>query len=209
MSIINTSAPNKEILIKLGARGNLPLGVEKWDEVFNGKLRQILISHGDAINSIQVSYTDGSGTLILAPRHGGDGDKFDCVDLESWETLTMVRGYYGPVRGNNAGAAVRSLTFGTNGATYGPFGIEEGTPFRFNIPSGVSFGVSMEVPIAAIFVRSAYISNPSLDIISRHYLNEVNFSRSTYFCAILLLEELISLFTLHYNIIRCKLPKVS
>ncbi|XP_008787022.1 agglutinin-like [Phoenix dactylifera] len=180
MSIINTSAPSNEILIKLGARGNLPLGVEKWDEVFNGKLRQILISHGDAINSIQVSYTDGSGTLILAPRHGGDGDKFDCVDLESWETLTMVPGYYGPVRGNNAGAAVRSLTFGTNGATYGPFGIEEGTPFRFNIPSGVSFGGfhggsdSGYLRAIGIYIRS----------IARYHLEplpeRVSFSRSTY-----------------------------
>lgn len=51
----------------------------------------------------------------------------------------MVKGYYGPLNGINA-IAVRSLTFGTNGATYGPFGMEEGTPFCFNIASGVSFG---------------------------------------------------------------------
>nr|XP_010932117.1 jacalin-related lectin 3 isoform X3 [Elaeis guineensis] len=111
-----------------------------WDEVFNGKLRQILISHGDAINSIQVSYSTTPGErLVLAHKHGGDGDEFDCVNLESWESLTMVKGYYGPVRRNDP-SVVRSLTFGTNGATYGPFGTEEGIPFCFHIPSGVSFG---------------------------------------------------------------------
>ena len=51
----------------------------------------------------------------------------------------MVKGYYGPLRGHNA-SVVRSLTFGTNGAAYGPFGMEEGTLFCFNIPPGVSFG---------------------------------------------------------------------
>ncbi|XP_038973587.1 jacalin-related lectin 3-like [Phoenix dactylifera] len=178
MSIINTSVPNNEILIKLGARGNLSLGVEKWDEVYHGRLRQILISHGDAINSIQVSYTDGSGRLVLAPRHGGYGEKFDCVDLESWETLTMVGGYYGPLRGNNAGI-VRSLAFGTNGATYGPFGIEEGTPFRFNIPSGVRFwgfhggSDSRYLHAIGIYIKS----------MARYYLapkpERVSFSRST------------------------------
>ncbi|XP_038973588.1 inactive protein RESTRICTED TEV MOVEMENT 1-like [Phoenix dactylifera] len=179
MSIINTSAPSNEILIKLGARGNLSPGVDKWDEVYNGRLRQILISHGVAINSIQVSYTAPSGALVLAPRHGGDGDKFDCVDLESWEALTMVQGYYGPLRGNNAGV-VRSLTFGTNGATYGPFGIEEGIPFRFNIPPGVGFGGfhgcsdSRYLHAIGIYIKS----------MARYHLapkpERVSFSRSTY-----------------------------
>ncbi|KAG1359030.1 jacalin-related lectin 3 [Cocos nucifera] len=133
-----SSIQDNEFLVKVGARGDHSLGPEDWDEGGFGKVRKILISHGDAINSIQVGYfTDGS--LVLAHRHGGSGDKFDCVNLESWESLTMMKGYYGPLRGHHA-SVVRSLTFGTNAATYGPFGIEQGTPFCFNIPSGVSFG---------------------------------------------------------------------
>ncbi|XP_010910707.1 agglutinin-like [Elaeis guineensis] len=139
MSIINSAVAGGEIVIKLGVRGNLSLGLEVWDEVLNCKIKQILISHGDAINSIQMGYTTPAGLFFMAHRHGGDGDTFDCVNLESWETLTMVKGYYGPLTGSNA-AVVRSLSFGTNKATYGPFGTEEGTPFCFNIPSGVSFG---------------------------------------------------------------------
>ncbi|XP_073101145.1 jacalin-related lectin 19 isoform X3 [Elaeis guineensis] len=123
-------------LVKLGAVGD-SFG-PGWDEAGYGEVRKILLSHGDAINSIQVSYCT-EGTSVLAHRHGGSGDKFDCINLESWETLTMVKGYYGPLAGRYENV-VRSLTFGTNGGTYGPFGIQEGTPFCFNVRSGVYFG---------------------------------------------------------------------
>ncbi|CAL9115705.1 unnamed protein product [Musa acuminata var. zebrina] len=134
MSIIQ----DDEFAIKLGVTGRVSHRSSKWDEVCYGKIKQILITHGDAINSIQVAY-DFKGTPILAHRHGGDGDRFDCINLLSWETLTVVKGYYGPL-GNDGIDVVLSLTFVTNGGnTYGPFGRESGTPFCFNIRNGVHF----------------------------------------------------------------------
>lgn len=42
----------------------------------------------------------------------------------------MLAGRYGPVV-YGAGPVIRSLTFKSNIRTFGPFGIEEGTPFNF------------------------------------------------------------------------------
>ncbi|KAJ8493608.1 hypothetical protein OPV22_015329 [Ensete ventricosum] len=30
---------------------------------------------------------------LRSDRHGGDGDRFDCINLMSWETLKVVKGY--------------------------------------------------------------------------------------------------------------------
>lgn len=48
-------------------------GGEAWDDgnTFTG-IKQIIIGHGDAINSIQVEY-EFNGNSILSDRHGGDG----------------------------------------------------------------------------------------------------------------------------------------
>ncbi|MQL70921.1 hypothetical protein Taro_003247 [Colocasia esculenta] len=129
---------NGEILVRIGARGELSGRCDEWDEVCFGSVRQILVTHGNAVNSIQVAY-DLNGLLVLSHRRGGDGDKFDCVNLEAWEFLTGVSGHYGSVDDSGA-TVVRSLSFATNRTTYGPFGQEEGTAFAFRFPSGVAFG---------------------------------------------------------------------
>uniref|UniRef100_A0A1D1YES6 Agglutinin n=1 Tax=Anthurium amnicola TaxID=1678845 RepID=A0A1D1YES6_9ARAE len=130
---------NGEILVKMGARGEVAGRCDDWDEVCFGSVRQILVTHGDAVNSIQITY-DLNGTLVLSHRRGGDGDKLDCVNLEPWESFTAISGHYGSVDDSGATVVIRSLSFTTNRATYGPFGQEEGTAFTFKFQSGVSFG---------------------------------------------------------------------
>ncbi|OVA11735.1 Mannose-binding lectin [Macleaya cordata] len=55
------------------------------------------------------------------------------------EFLTSVSGYYSPaVHGGTA--VIRSLMFTSNQRTFGPFGIEEGTPFSFPMDGGLIVG---------------------------------------------------------------------
>ncbi|THU61338.1 hypothetical protein C4D60_Mb07t22230 [Musa balbisiana] len=152
---------NEEIVVKVGPRGDVVSRSVEWDESSYGNVKQILVTHGNAINSIQIIY-DINGTVALAHRHGGDGDYFDCVSdllppahfspslflyplcglqisFEPWEYLTSIGGHYGPVEQRGA-VVMRSLKFGTNRTNYGPFGREEGTPFCFNFHSGLDFG---------------------------------------------------------------------
>ncbi|URE19108.1 Jacalin, partial [Musa troglodytarum] len=129
---------NEEIVVKVGPRGDVVSLSAEWDESSYGNVKQILVTHGNAINSIQIIY-DINGTVALAHRHGGDGDYFDCISFEPSEYLTSIGGHYGPVEQRGA-AVMRSLEFGTNRRKYGPFGWEEGTPFCFDFHSGLDFG---------------------------------------------------------------------
>ncbi|MQL70928.1 hypothetical protein Taro_003240 [Colocasia esculenta] len=75
-----SSVLNGDILIKIGPRGDVYSRCDEWDEVCYGNVQQILITHGKAINSIQMAY-DLNGTIVLSHRHGGDGDKFDSASF--------------------------------------------------------------------------------------------------------------------------------
>lgn len=61
------------------------------------------------------------------------------INFESWEYLISLSGYYGPVE-QKGPVVVRSLTIESNGSTYGPYGREEGIPFRLNFHQGLKFG---------------------------------------------------------------------
>ncbi|XP_008782840.1 jacalin-related lectin 3-like [Phoenix dactylifera] len=127
-------------LMKIGPRGDSTNGKAKWDESRCGDVRQIFITHGNAINSIQVLY-DRDGNLTLAEKHGGEGDYFVGINFKSCEYLTSLTGYYGPINPKGKGSTViRSLTFESNRAIYGPYGQKEGTLFRWDFQTGVKFG---------------------------------------------------------------------
>lgn len=59
-----------------------------------------------------------------------------------YEVLTSVCGYHGPVTGNDQGkgGVIRSLTFYTNKAKYGPYGEETGTSFASSKAEGKIVG---------------------------------------------------------------------
>uniref|UniRef100_A0A0E0JPE6 Jacalin-type lectin domain-containing protein n=1 Tax=Oryza punctata TaxID=4537 RepID=A0A0E0JPE6_ORYPU len=107
------------------------LGGTPWDDSVHSTVRQIVITHGAAIDSIKIEY-DLKGKSVWSEKHGGDGGtKTDQVKLDyPQEILTSVSGYYGSLGGC---VVVRSLTFGSNLSRYGPFGAEEGTPFSLPV----------------------------------------------------------------------------
>lgn len=55
------------------------------------------------------------------------------------EYIVNVSGYYCPVV-HGGTPFIRSLTFQTNKRTFGPFGIEVGTPFSFPVERGLIVG---------------------------------------------------------------------
>ncbi|MQL70945.1 hypothetical protein Taro_003239 [Colocasia esculenta] len=145
-SNVYISTKSKGILIKIGPRGELYSTCEDWSEVLHGNIQHIFVTHGKAINSIQVAY-EFDGQKALSHRHGRIGDASDCasasytftyISFDPWETLVAVSGYYGPVD-ETYFPAIRSLKFVTDRATYGPFGVEEGTHFSFRFDPRLTF----------------------------------------------------------------------
>ena len=76
-----------------------------------------------------------------------------------------VSGHYSPVV-YGAGPVIRSLTFKTNQRTYGPFGVEVGTPFNFLTNGGYIVGLYGR---SGWFLDSLgfYVSPPKLTLSKR------------------------------------------
>eukprot|EP00262_Sarcandra_glabra_P007297 TRINITY_DN2000_c0_g1_i3.p1 TRINITY_DN2000_c0_g1~~TRINITY_DN2000_c0_g1_i3.p1 ORF type:complete len:182 (+),score=13.58 TRINITY_DN2000_c0_g1_i3:212-757(+) len=123
-----------EIMMKVGPRGGSNSGTG-WDDLALGDIKIIYISHGsDLINSIQTAHSDSGDGLKLSQKHGGDGDKFDMVNVDVEGPISWISGYYGSDQGLSWGPVViRSLTIGFRSRSYGPFGLQtnEGTLFHY------------------------------------------------------------------------------
>ncbi|KAK9743430.1 hypothetical protein RND81_03G238700 [Saponaria officinalis] len=100
-----------------------------WDDGVYSAVRQIAVTHGAGIESIQIEY-DKQGSPFWADKHGGSGGyKTDKVKLAyPEEFLTSIHGYYGQLY-TGGPICVRSLTFVSNLRTYGPFGVDQGSYF--------------------------------------------------------------------------------
>ncbi|KAK7325138.1 hypothetical protein VNO77_29240 [Canavalia gladiata] len=111
-----------------------------WDDGSFTGVREIKLVYDLCIDSIHVVY-DRNGKPFRAEKHGGVGGsktaeiKLECPD----EFLISVSGHYCPVfRGGTP--VIRSLTFKSNRRTFGPYGVQEGTPFTFSIEGGCVVG---------------------------------------------------------------------
>ncbi|KAJ4964608.1 hypothetical protein NE237_016457 [Protea cynaroides] len=105
----------------------------RWDDGLNCSVRQVVISHGAAIDSIQVKYEE-RGCSFWSDRHGGTGGcKKDKIKLDfPQEFLMSISGYYGCL--THLGCIlVRSLSLESNLKKYGPFGTQDGTQFSFPV----------------------------------------------------------------------------
>ncbi|XP_019198333.1 PREDICTED: jacalin-related lectin 19-like [Ipomoea nil] len=113
-------------------------GGSAWDDGSHDGIREISLVYGRCIDSIRVVY-DRNGRPFTAEKQGGNGgDKTGEVKLQfPEEYLTSISGYYGPQRGS---LVIRSLTFKSNQRTFGPFGLEEGTPFSLPMEGGKIVG---------------------------------------------------------------------
>ncbi|KAK4774459.1 hypothetical protein SAY86_009394 [Trapa natans] len=108
-------------------------GGTSWDDGKHNGVREIQLIYGHCIDSILVVY-DKNNTPVKGEKHGGSGgSNYTEVKLQyPDEYLVSVSGNYCTmVKGGTP--VIRSLTFKTNKKTYGPFGMELGTPFCFQL----------------------------------------------------------------------------
>ncbi|KAM7272996.1 hypothetical protein ACFE04_027660 [Oxalis oulophora] len=105
----------------------------RWDDGVYSSVRQVVITHGTGVDSIQIEY-DMKGASFWSQKHGGtNGYRTDKVNLDCPnEYLIAIRGHYGSIH-EWGPIFVRSLTFESNERTYGPYGIEQGTSFSFSV----------------------------------------------------------------------------
>ncbi|GMN69272.1 hypothetical protein TIFTF001_038324 [Ficus carica] len=113
-------------------------GGDAWDDGIHTGIQNIILQFGDAVDSIQVDY-DVNGDRSARPHHGGSANRSEAIKLAPEEYIVKVSGYVGPFTGFPSDV-IRSLTFTTNLKTYGPFGVEKGTPFSLPINRGLVVG---------------------------------------------------------------------
>ncbi|XP_059279118.1 agglutinin-like [Lycium ferocissimum] len=110
-------------------------GGSQWNYKFKSPIKEILIGHGDIIDSIMFRTVNEQGT-IDSPRFGGSGGRKVKVIIEAapLEYLTGIKGTFGNYGGH---LVIRSLNFITNAKKYGPFGTESGgNPFSLVMKEG-------------------------------------------------------------------------
>ncbi|GMN37065.1 hypothetical protein TIFTF001_006514 [Ficus carica] len=115
-------------------------GGNSWDDgTYNG-VREITLVYDRCIDSISVVY-DKNGEPFTAEKHGGNGGTRTAqIKLEyPEEYLVSVSGHHCPVVYGGS-PVIRSLTLKSNKRTFGPYGVEEGTPFSFPIEGGFIVG---------------------------------------------------------------------
>ncbi|XP_009772162.2 putative late blight resistance protein homolog R1A-10 isoform X2 [Nicotiana sylvestris] len=111
-------------------------GGSEWNYKLKNPIKEILIAHGDAINSIMFRTITEQGTTINSQKFGGNGGQINKVVFEETplERLTGIKGTLGRFNGH---LVVKSLCFTTNVKNYGPFGSEGGgTPFSHVMKEG-------------------------------------------------------------------------
>ncbi|XP_024030255.1 agglutinin alpha chain [Morus notabilis] len=103
-------------------------------------VRGIKLTYKGAVGSFRAVY-DLNGNPDLGPGHpSGDfsyrpGDAY--FNFREGERITGVSGHVGVVPYDpTTTPVVRSIKFTTNENIYGPYGVEEGTPFNAQIPDG-------------------------------------------------------------------------
>ncbi|KAK9280443.1 hypothetical protein L1049_014134 [Liquidambar formosana] len=104
-------------------------GGSEFSFCVKGGIKQIVIAHGVAIDSIIFKGDNGDGVLEESDKFGGNGGSKTTIDI-AWpkEYLTSISGSYESFYSGNL-VIVTSLCFITNHTKYGPFGIHQGTSF--------------------------------------------------------------------------------
>ena len=114
----------------------------RWDDGVNCSVRQLIITHGAVIDSVQIEY-DSKGRSVWSEKHGGSGAggaRADKVKLDlPDEHLVSLSGFYGPLSDSGA-TVVRSIAVESNRRRYGPFGTQIGTHFTFSMSGGKIVG---------------------------------------------------------------------
>ncbi|CAL9009850.1 unnamed protein product, partial [Prunus brigantina] len=133
-------ASGKKKTIEVGPWGGN--GGADWDDgIYNG-VREITLVYGHCIDSISVVY-DRNGKPVKAETHGGRGGNQTAEIKLQYpdEYLVGASGHYCPMMFGIGPRLIRSLKFQSNRRTFGPYGIEEGTPFTFTVDGGKIVGL--------------------------------------------------------------------
>ncbi|KAM3341812.1 agglutinin isoform X1 [Capsicum galapagoense] len=113
-------------------------GGDEWIYKLKSPIKEILINHGQIIDSITFRTINNEQNIIDSPRFGGNGGRRDKVTIEAapLEYLRGIKGTYGNYGGK---MVIKSLSFVTNGKNiYGPFGNKggDGIPFSLVMKEG-------------------------------------------------------------------------
>ncbi|XP_038990479.1 jacalin-related lectin 3 isoform X1 [Phoenix dactylifera] len=159
MSFSNGNEKSPILVGPWGGEGGSP-----WDDGVYTTIRQVVVVHGAAIDSIRIEY-DKKGSSVWSEKHGGNGGtKTDKVKLDHpHEILTSVSGYFGSL--SSGSPLIRSLTFESNQAKYGPFGFEQGMRFSFPMSGGKIVGFhgrsGWYLDSIGFYLKQLRSSNPS------------------------------------------------
>ncbi|XP_075105260.1 jacalin-related lectin Calsepa-like isoform X2 [Nicotiana tabacum] len=110
-------------------------GGSEWYYKMESPIKEILIAHGDCIESIMFRTVTEQGTTIDSPMFGGDRGRRDKVVIEA-TPLEYLRGIKGTFGRCGSYLVIKSLCFITTTKNYGPFGSKTGTPFSFVMKEG-------------------------------------------------------------------------
>ncbi|TVU25491.1 hypothetical protein EJB05_27990, partial [Eragrostis curvula] len=99
------------------------------------RLVTVTINCGDAIDSIEFTYTDRAGQERSAGPWGGSGGVGHQIGLASHELVHEVSGTYDFVGGVQV---INSFKLVTNLRTWGPMGVASGTTFCTTAPTDTS-----------------------------------------------------------------------
>ncbi|KAJ9190292.1 hypothetical protein P3X46_001511 [Hevea brasiliensis] len=138
MENIKEKSSGKKKSILVGPWGGN--GGSSWDDGMYNGVREITLVFDRCIDSIQVVY-DKNGKPVTAEKHGGVGGSNTAeIKLQyPEEFLVSASGHYSPVVPGWS-PVIRSLTLKSNKRTFGPFGVEEGTPFTLSMEGGSIVG---------------------------------------------------------------------
>ncbi|GLU14636.1 hypothetical protein SLE2022_311950 [Rubroshorea leprosula] len=106
-------------------------GGETWDDGVFSDIHKIIVFVCDAsISGIRILYARSSMKSFLSEKHGGcSGDICRIKLAASSEYLVGISGFFGRTERSDRYEVLRSITFYTNKAKYGPFGDEIGEAF--------------------------------------------------------------------------------
>ncbi|KAH6761072.1 hypothetical protein C2S51_018021 [Perilla frutescens var. frutescens] len=143
-------------------------GGRDWDDGVFSAVKGVhvrLRSDTGVVSAVRFSYETGDGSDFLSPFHGSycveEMQRKTILFGEKDEFLIGVEGFIGALEGKVGVNVIRSITFVTNKAKYGPLGAEIGTYF-----SSLIFGGGCNRKVVGFYGRSgAY-----LDAIGLHTL---------------------------------------
>ncbi|KAG8380553.1 hypothetical protein BUALT_Bualt06G0027600 [Buddleja alternifolia] len=118
--MVHMGCEKKQKTIAIGPWGGL--GADWFDDGIYDGVRKIIVNYGRCINFIEIVYEKDFKKVVKS--HGRLGGE---------NTNQGNAGTSSPI--------IRSLTFETKWRTFGPFGVQEGTPFSLPMKGGKIVGL--------------------------------------------------------------------